>query len=39
LFLAAVILIDAWLLYRFYSKPADEAPVSPPGLAAPPGGG
>jgi uncharacterized protein len=30
LFLAVVIVIDAWLLYRFFSKPAAQAAVSPP---------
>ncbi len=30
LFLAAVIVIDAWLLYRFFSKPAAQAAASPP---------
>jgi uncharacterized protein len=30
LFLAAIIAIDAWLLYRFFSKPAAQAAVSPP---------
>ncbi len=30
LFLAAVIAIDAWLLYRFFSKPAVQTAVSPP---------
>jgi uncharacterized membrane protein YfcA len=30
LFLAAVIAIDAWLLYRFFSKPTAQAAISPP---------
>ncbi len=30
LFLAVVIAIDAWLLYRFFSKPAAQAAISPP---------
>jgi uncharacterized protein len=34
LFLAIVILIDAWLLYRFFSKPAVVSPPSIPGTAA-----
>lgn len=29
LFLAAVVLIDAWLLYRFFSKPATQAAAVP----------
>jgi len=35
LFLAGVVLIDAWLLYRFFSKPAAQtAAISAPGSAA-----
>jgi uncharacterized membrane protein YfcA len=34
LFLALVILIDAWLLYRFFSKPAAQVAASLPGTAA-----
>lgn len=35
LFLAAVVLIDAWLLYRFFSRPAVKAAAIPlPGTAA-----
>jgi len=35
LFLAAVVLIDAWLLYRFFSKPGAHAESSaPPGAVA-----
>jgi uncharacterized membrane protein YfcA len=34
-FLAAVVLIDAWLLYRFFSKPTAQAAVIPPPGTAP----
>lgn len=35
LFLAAVVIIDAWLLYRFFSKPATKTAAMPlPGTAA-----
>lgn len=33
-FLGIVILIDAWLLYRFFSKPAAQVTASLPGTAA-----
>lgn len=36
LFLAGVVLIDAWLLYRFFSRRAPETAVAPPSQAIAP---